>query len=108
MTRIVTTAYRYKPPPRKKQAVPLTGPAVVTKRARKPEAEPIAVTAPPPANDDRNPVAGKKPAIVTTASRKQAKLDRARRQDDRPEDPDASAAMRAWLERAMRGRGPAG
>jgi hypothetical protein len=30
MTRIVTYAHRYKPPPRKKQAVPLAGPAVVT------------------------------------------------------------------------------
>jgi hypothetical protein len=32
MTRIVTYAHRYKPPPRKKQAAPLAGPAVVTKR----------------------------------------------------------------------------
>jgi hypothetical protein len=31
---IVTTAYRYKRPPRKQQAAPLAGPAVVTKRAR--------------------------------------------------------------------------
>jgi hypothetical protein len=30
MTRIVTTYYRYKPPPRKRKAVPLAGPAVVT------------------------------------------------------------------------------
>ena len=27
MTRVITTPYRYKRPPRKKQAVPLTGPA---------------------------------------------------------------------------------
>jgi hypothetical protein len=116
--RIVTTAYRYKPPPRKRKAVPLAGPAVVTKRAQLPKAAPDAVTrrdrvaAPPPANDDRKAATSShdatKSAIVTTAGQKQAKLDRARRQDDRPEDPGASAAMRAWLERAMRGRGPAG
>lgn len=104
MTRIVTTTYRYKRPPWKQQAVSLAGPAVVTRRARKPEtervgqtsAEPTAVTAPPPANDDR------KPAIVTAAPR------RGRKgkvwQDGGPPD----AAMRAWLEKAKWGRGPAG
>ena len=30
MTRVVTTHYRYKPPPRKRKAAPLAGPAVVT------------------------------------------------------------------------------
>ena len=35
MTAIVTTVHRYKRPPRKKQAVPLTGPVVVTQRATK-------------------------------------------------------------------------
>jgi hypothetical protein len=34
MTRIVTMHYRYKPPPRKKQAVPLAGPAVVTPKRK--------------------------------------------------------------------------
>jgi hypothetical protein len=80
----------------------LTGPAVVSKRARVSTA---AVTAPPPVNDDRKP-AEKKSAIVTTTSRKKMKLER--RQEDRPEDPDAASAMRAWLERAKWGRGPAG
>jgi hypothetical protein len=81
---IVTTAYRYKRPPRKQQAAaPLAGPAVVTKRATKPKAEPTAVTSPPPANDDRKPAAAQKPAIVTAASRKQLKLERAgKAQDD--------------------------
>ena len=35
MTRIVT--YRYKRPPRKRNAVPLEGPAIVRKGAAKPE-----------------------------------------------------------------------
>jgi hypothetical protein len=52
---IVTYAHRYKPPPRKKQAAPLPGRAVVTKRARPntgaPKTGPTAVTAPPPANE---------------------------------------------------------
>ena len=30
--RIVTSTYRYKRPPRKRKAVPLEGPAIVTKR----------------------------------------------------------------------------
>jgi hypothetical protein len=34
--RIVTYAHRYKRPPRKQQAAPLAGPAVVTRRARLP------------------------------------------------------------------------
>ena len=34
MTRIVTSTYRYKRPPRKRKAVPLEGPAIVRKRAR--------------------------------------------------------------------------
>ena len=96
MTRIVRTAYRLQRPPRKQQAALLAGPAVVTKRDRRPKATPAAVTAPPPANDDR------KPAIVTAAPR------RGRKgkvwQDGGPPD----AAMRAWLEKAKWGRGPAG
>ena len=85
MTRIVTSTYRYKRPPRKRKAVPLEGPAIVsTKSSRRPvwekaaaEAAPVPegavqpstlreaerVPAPPPANDDR------KPAIVTAKRR---------------------------------------
>jgi hypothetical protein len=33
MTRIVTTSYRYKRPPRKRKAVAIAGPAIVRKRA---------------------------------------------------------------------------
>jgi hypothetical protein len=69
MTRIVTYSHRRKRPPRKQQAVPLTGPAVVATRTRLPKATPTAVTAAPPANDDRKPVhaasSSEKPAIVT-------------------------------------------
>jgi hypothetical protein len=72
MTRIITTHYRYKPPPRKRKAVRLAGPAVVASHSRKPKAEPAAAAAPPPANDDRKPVAAKKPAIVP--ARKPSKL----------------------------------
>ena len=68
----------------------------------------------PPANDDRKPAtlptAGKRGAIVTTTSRKRGKLARASFQNgkiaEQPEDPEAAAAMRAWLERAKWGRGP--
>jgi hypothetical protein len=59
--RIVTSTFRYKRPPRKRKALPLEGPAVVTKRRalpsvgkHKPELD-----VPPPANDDQ------KSAIVT-------------------------------------------
>ena len=54
-SRIVTSTYRYKRPPRKRKPVPLTGPAIVSKRRslpsvgkHKPEPD-----VPPPANDDR-------------------------------------------------------
>ena len=83
MTRIVTTHYRYKRPPRKRKAVALEAPAVVTaKSSRRPQSrgrrrrrrrsiaahpfregaaqpstprEAARVIAPPPANDDRKP-----------------------------------------------------
>jgi hypothetical protein len=75
-----TICYPYRvgaaPAPRKKQAAPLPGRAVVTKRARPntgaPKTGPAAVTAPPPANDDRKPTTGQKPVIVSAG--KPAKL----------------------------------
>jgi hypothetical protein len=64
-SRIVTSTFRYKRPPRKRKALPLEGPAVVTKRRalpsvgkHKPELD-----VPPPANDDQ------KSAIVTVKRR---------------------------------------
>ena len=58
MTRIVTSTYRYKRPPRKRKAVPLEGPAIVRRGTAKPET-PLA-----PANDDR------RPAIITAKRRR--------------------------------------
>jgi hypothetical protein len=61
-SRIVTYVHRPKRPPRKRQAVTLAGPAIVTQRA-------TPTAAPRPANDDWKPNA-EKSAIVTTTSRK--------------------------------------
>jgi hypothetical protein len=95
---VVTTAYRPKRP-RKRKAVAIAGPAIVRKRGR------AAAVVPPdrgekptPANDDR------KPAIATSISRKRARL---RHAEPEPEDPEADAAVRAWLERAKWDHGPA-
>jgi hypothetical protein len=89
-SRIVTSTYRYKRPPRKRKAVPLQGPAIVsTKSSRRPVWEKAAaevlhapcsggavqpstpreverVIAQPPANDDRKPAMATKPTLVTT------------------------------------------
>ena len=58
MTRIVTTHYRYKAPPRKRKAVAIEGPAIVRKDDARPTAEPDTATDPPkpPANDAREPM----------------------------------------------------
>jgi hypothetical protein len=102
MTRILTTAYRYKPPPRRKKAVPLAGPAVVTKRARPPKAAPASVTAPPPANDDRKPAAAQKPAIFTTKSRKRLELERVEQRTQDAEACEVSPEVRAFFARMIR------
>ena len=52
----------------------------------------------------RKAVALQVPAIVTPASRKRTKLLRAER-DATADDPEAAAAMRAWLDRAEWGHG---
>ena len=50
-----------------------------------------------------------KSAIVTTTSRKRTKFQRAEQAaEPEPDDPEADAAMRAWLERANWGHRPAG
>jgi hypothetical protein len=75
MTRIVTTNYRYKPPPRKRKTAPLAAPVIVTPK----QTPTVAVKADPasavvrkakPCNDNRPdpaplPIDGKKSAIVT-------------------------------------------
>jgi hypothetical protein len=124
MTRIVTTHYRYKRPPRKRKAVALEAPVIVTtKSSRHPPVtkeaaaevtraptpvregavqpstprEPARVIAQPPANDDR------KPAIVTTTSRKRLKLRRAEKRASEPDnDPEATARVKAFFARMIR------
>jgi hypothetical protein len=49
-----------------------------------------------------------KPAIATSISRKRTRLLSAEQRTAEPDDPEADAAMRAWLERAKWGHGPAG
>jgi hypothetical protein len=103
MIRIVTSAYRYKLPPRKKRAVPLTGPAVATKRAASSSvSKKPAVTAPRPANDDRQPADGQKPAIVTAASRKQLQQQRAERRARVTEGREVSPEVKAFFARMIR------
>jgi hypothetical protein len=114
VTRIVTTVHRYMPPPRKRKAVALAGPAIVRKRGHAdagvpPPAEPEP-PAPPPANDDSPPppAPAAKSAIATSIRRKHTKLLRAEQAaEPEPDDPEADAAMRAWIERAKWGHGPA-
>ena len=83
MTRIVTTHYRYKRPPPKRKAVALGVPAVV-QRVKPGDHEPAP-----------------QPAIVTakTPGRRKATAP----VDDGQSDPE----LRAWLERAKWGHGPA-
>ena len=55
---IVTSTYRYKRPPRKRKAVPLEGPAIVTKRRALPSIEkpkPPPDTSPAPVTAKRRP-----------------------------------------------------
>jgi hypothetical protein len=78
MTRIVTTHYRYKPPPRKRKAVAIEAPAIVTPKSAKTAPEkaspatrlPTIVRKAKPCNDNRPdptplPTDGTKSAIVT-------------------------------------------
>ena len=105
---IVTYTQRPKRPPRKRKGVAVTRLAIVrrVKTAALPTGgKPEPAAPPPPANDDRKPPrpGARKPAIVTSTSRKRVKLLRA----DEPDDPEAAARIRAWLEHAKWGRGPA-
>jgi hypothetical protein len=87
MTRIVTTHYRYKRPPRKQKAVPLEVSAIVTLRSKAAPAK--------PGNDNRQ--AG--PRIV------QATKPKGRRKvwvDDGQETPPE---IKVLIERMMLGRG---
>ena len=110
-TRIVTSTYRYKRPPRKKKPQAIAGPVIVTPRKRAPSPTdgpnlqpPVA---PSPANDDgpepgTPPQQGKKLAIVTTSKR-------GRRPKPEPEiDPEAEARVKAFVARMMRPSGTDG
>jgi len=109
MTRIVTTTYRYKPPPRKRKAVALKGPAIVRKRGRAdavPPPDEPEPTAPPPANDDApaKPAPAAKSVIATSISRKRARLQRSEQAAEPDEDPAATARVRAFFDRMIRPR----
>ena len=97
---IVTTAYRYKRPPRKRKAVPLKGAAIVRKRgsadAGPPPDEPEPA-APPPANDDApaKPAPAAKRAIATSISRKRTRFLRTEQAAEPDDDPEATARVRA-------------
>ena len=101
-TRIVTSTYRYKRPPRKRKAVPLEGPAIVTKRRLLPDAGTQAVAPPRPAiigrlsrHLFRRPGRGQR--IVMAASK------RGRRPKPEPEiNPEGEARVKAFLARMMR------
>ena len=92
MKRIVTSTYRYKRPPRKRKAVPLTGPAIVTPRSKATSLSvPRGVK---PSNDNRS--AEQSAAIVT------AKKPRGRKAawtDDGAETPES---VKAFLARMVR------
>jgi hypothetical protein len=114
-TRIVTTAYRYKRPPRKRKAVALEVPVIVaTKKSRRsmeraaaevgllncPAIHDGAAQPSTPRDAERDCAVT---AIVTTTSRKRLKLLRAEEPPaQRDDDSEAAAEMRAWLERAKR------
>jgi hypothetical protein len=77
MARIVTYAYRYKRPPRRKKAVAVEGPAVMRARARKRSTtvrqSDEATAERPPANDDRK--SGKIAACIEISRRHQSQAE---------------------------------
>jgi hypothetical protein len=102
--------YRSKRPQRKRRAVALDVPAIVITRSVGNRQMPPPVdnepepAAPPPAKDDNPtepaPPPAAKPAIVSATSKKRAKPLRAERGVLAADDPEADAAMRAWIQRA--------
>ena len=100
-TRIVTTSYRYK------RKAALDVPVVVRKRGRAdavPPPDEPEPTAPPPANDDSTPAPAPaaKPAIATSISRKRPRFLRTEQAAEPDDDPEATARVRAFLDRMMR------
>jgi hypothetical protein len=77
MTRIVTSTYRYKRPPRKRKTVTPGGPAIVTTRTP-PVDHPVDApepTAPPPANDDSLTEPAPRPSARRPCDRHHHKLE---------------------------------
>ena len=95
-TRIVTTTYRYNRPPRKRKAVPLEGPAIVTP---KPKAAPAIVQQDVKPGNDNRPE-GPKARIVQAAKPKGRRKVWA---DDGQETP---SEIKALIGRMMLGWGP--
>jgi hypothetical protein len=106
VTRIVTTVYRYEPPPRKRKAAPAI-PAIVTRATRRTPADAPEPTQSTPNGDtpaEPAPPAARS-AIVTTTSRKRAKLERAAGRAAEPDDdPEATARVKAFFARMIRPR----
>ncbi len=103
MTRIVTTTYRYKRPPKKPKAATIVGPAIV--RAAKPSRDRAAAEASQRLKELMKPGEPVKapeparPAIVTTTSKKRLKLLREERaaQDNGQETPESVKAFFARM-----------
>ena len=95
--RIVTSTYRYKRPPRKRKAVPLEVPAIITPRSK---AAPAIVQRDVEAGNDNRP-AGPKSRIVQAAKPKGRRKVWA---DDGQQETEPE--IKALIGRMMLGRGP--
>ena len=93
-SRIVTSTYRYKRPPRKKKPILLEVPAIVT---RKSDPRPIVQRA--KAGNDNRPA--EQPVAIVTAKKPRGR--KAAWGDDGQETPPE---IKALIERMMLGRGP--
>jgi hypothetical protein len=106
-TRIVTYGHRPKRPPRKRKAIALQVPAIVTKATRRQPADPPPVAdepepTPPPAKDDTPAVPAPpaaKSAIVT--AKRRGRLAKSLR-ELLPDDPEVDARVNAFFARMIR------
>jgi len=98
VTRIVTTHYRYKRPPKKRKAVALTGSAIVRKQASADATPPRPAEEPTPA---KSPAPGARKSAIVTIKRK------SRAPDLSPEELQrrADAADALWHELVRRSTG---
>jgi hypothetical protein len=100
MSRIVTTSYRYKPPPREQKAVAIAGPAVVRDPSRAMHKIPAAEKVEAPDISDNG--YKKRPAIITTTRRKRTKLLRFEQAAEPEDDPEATPRVKAFVARMVR------